>query len=131
MLSNTLDTSHGLLLEGSLTVPTDNAAPVGLYLEHAPNVGVAIIVRPNGVTEFGPMREDGSEFKAENRVDRQATFTGEVPFRLLMKGSLLEFYLNDHLMQCWRLPSNSTGRIGLIGPQVNAIRDLKAWNSLP
>ena len=114
MLDNALDTNHGLVLEGTLDVPTARDGPVGLYLEYAASAGVAIIVRPGGVTELGPMRQDGSGFRPETRVDRQATFAGAVQFRLLLKGSLFEFYLNDHLVQCWRLPTSATGRIGLI-----------------
>ena len=131
MLPDTLDASRGLVLEGTLTVPTDKAGSVGLYLEHAAKAGVAILVRPGGVTEFGPMQQDGSHFKPESRVDRQAAFAGAATFRLLLKGSLFEFYLNDHLMQCWRLPGRATGRIGLIRPQPAAIRGLKAWYSRP
>jgi hypothetical protein len=127
MLDNRLDAKHGLVLEGTLTVPADTAAPVGLYLEHLAGVGVAIVVRHGGVIDLGPMRQDTAEFTLQNRVDRQAAFSGAMPFRLLLKGSLLEFYLNDQLMQCWRLPQSATGRIGLIRPQVDAIRDLKAW----
>jgi hypothetical protein len=49
-------------------------------------------------------------------------------FRLLLKHSLLEFYLNDILIECYSLPDWATGRIGLIhgGPKPS-VRILKAW----
>jgi hypothetical protein len=46
-------------------------------------------------------------------------------FRLLLKHSLLEFYLDDILIECFSLPQDATGRIGLIG--AGAVRVLGAW----
>ena len=55
-------------------------------------------------------------------------FPALAPFRLLVKGSLLEFYLNDILIECFSLPAEATGRIGLIGGgKSNSHSDLKAW----
>ncbi len=36
--------------------------------------GTAILVRAGGITEIGPMRADGSGFKAGRRVDREWKF---------------------------------------------------------
>jgi len=49
-------------------------------------------------------------------------------FRLLLKHSLLEFYLNDILIECYSLPGKTSGRIGLIsGDQPAAVELHKAW----
>jgi hypothetical protein len=69
------------------------------------------------------MLADGSGFKVEKRVDREMTFGKPAAFRLLLKHSLLEFYLDDVLIECFSLPGNATGRIGFIGTAT----DLKAW----
>jgi hypothetical protein len=45
---------------------------------------------------------------------------------LALKGWLLEFYLDDILMDCYSLPSWATGRLGLIGGP-NRPTDLRAW----
>ena len=45
-------------------------------------------------------------------------------FRLLLKHSLLEFYLDDLLIECFSLPEPATGRIGVVGftRDMNAVR---------
>ena len=49
-------------------------------------------------------------------------------FRLLLKDSLLEFYLDDILIECFSLPARATGRLGLItGGDPGAIGTLRAW----
>ena len=48
-------------------------------------------------------------------------------FRLLLEHSLVEFYLNDVLIECYSLPAAATGRIGLIG-NAGAIQALRAWH---
>ena len=59
---------------------------------------------------------------------REWAFGRTARFRLLLKGSLVEFYLDDLLMQCYSLPQMATGRIGLIqGGHNGAIDDLRAW----
>jgi hypothetical protein len=44
----------------------------------------------------------------------------------------LEFYLDDILIECFSLPADATGRIGLIrGSDSRAIGNLKAWHARP
>ena len=82
---------------------------------------------PTGVSESGPMKADGTGFKAEKRVDREMAFGSPAAFRLLVRGSLIEFYLDDILIESFALPANSTGRIGLINAE-DTMGTLKAWN---
>ena len=50
------------------------------------------------------------------------------PFRLLVRQSLLEFYLNDRLVQCYSLPERSSGRLGLVVESGHArFEELRAW----
>ena len=47
---------------------------------------------------------------------------------LLFRHSLLEFYLDDILMECYSLPTEATGLVGLI--QVDsrtAVGNLRTW----
>jgi hypothetical protein len=82
-----------------------------------------------GAAELGSIRANGTEFKAEKRVDREMTFGRPATFRLLLKETLLEFYLDDILIECFTLPADATGRIGLIrGSDSRAIGELKAWH---
>ncbi len=108
MLENVLDVEQGTILEGNLMLPG------GLYIQCEEDQGSAIMVDANGVAELGPMKADGSGFESEKRVDREMSFGEPVAFRLLLEHSLLEFYLDDILIECFSLPAKATGRIGLI-----------------
>jgi hypothetical protein len=129
MLGSHFASRNGLVLEGTMAIPTlANEPRPGLYLDCGREAGLGILVGPGGVTELGPMRPDGSEFHAETRVDRQTPFGPKAAFRLLLKGSLLEFYLDDHLIQCWRLPAECNGRMGLLRSNSDAVSAVKAWH---
>ena len=129
MLDAELNVEDGVILEGTLALPEAEAAkPVGLYVEYAAGQGGAILVRAGGVSELGPMRGDGAGFKREKRVDRQMDFGKKPSFRLLLKHSLLEFYLSDVLIECYSLPGRATGRVGLLlGGRKGAVGISKAW----
>jgi hypothetical protein len=126
MLQTRLDGDRGVILEGTLALPETNDQPRrGLYVECGKDSGAAILVNAAGGTELGTMRADGSGFKAEKRVDREMAFGKPAKSRLLLKHSLLEFYLDDILIECFSLPQNATGQMGLIG--TDGIRQLSAW----
>jgi hypothetical protein len=128
MLDCKLDASYGFVLEGTLQLPKPLGAPRGLYVEHGRNTGMAILFDYSGRAEFGPIRPDGTGFKSEKSVDRETRFGAPARFRLLVRGVLVEVYLDDFLIECHSLPSPATGRIGLIrGDQGSSIRELKAW----
>jgi len=49
-----------------------------------------------------------------------------------MQGELLEFYLDDILIECFSLPKAATGRIGVLpGGEASAVTDLRAWQAPP
>ena len=123
------DVASGIIVEGVLPLPASNdAKPSGIYIEHGKDTGTAILVSAAGAAEIGPMAADGSGFKAENRIDREMAFGPAPRFRLLLKHSLIEFYLNDILIQCYSLPAPATGRLGLIrGGAKGAATELKSW----
>jgi len=126
MLETPLDVDKGVILEGTLALPETHEQPRrGLYIECGKDSGAAILVNAAGGAELGTMRADGSSFKAEKGVDREMAFGKPARFRLLLKHSLLEFYLDDILIECFSLPQNATGRMGLIG--TDAVRQLSAW----
>lgn len=129
MLENVFDTNRGVIIEGTLSIPdSNNISSVGFYIECVGNQGSAIMVGANGVTELGSMQIDSLGFISEKHVDREIAFSRTARFRLLLKHSLIEFYLDDILIECFSLPANSTGKVGLIrGFDHNPIMDLKAW----
>jgi len=129
MIEPEFDPRRGLVLEGTFKLPASRESPpVGLFLAQGNDSGTAILVHAGGVTELGPMRADGTGFKAEDRIDREWPFGPTVRFRLLLKGSLIEFYLEDLLIDCYSLPRNASGRIGILhAGDPAAITALKAW----
>jgi len=108
------DTRSGIVLEGKMPVPSV------LTLECTGGKKAEIRVGTGGVTELGSVT--GGSFKREKRVDRQFPFGETARFRLLLRYSLLEFYLDDILIECFSLPDAATGRIDLGGAT-----DVRAW----
>ena len=86
----------------------------GDHIEREQDQGSATLVRDNGATELGPMKADGSGFEPEKQADRDISFGKSANFRLLLKNSLLEFYLDDILIECFSLTAKAAGQIGLI-----------------
>ncbi len=129
MLENRLDVDQGVILEGTLAVPKSKDSPLnGLYIKCEEDQGSAILVGFDGVVDLGAMQADGSDFESEKHVDREMSFGKQVSFRLLLKHSLLEFYMDDILMECFSLARKATGRVGLIqGSGQDAVKDIRAW----
>ena len=129
MLQNAFDVEQGVILEGTLVLPRpEDSERRGLFIECGENSGVAVLLDGRGVAELGPMQADLTGFQPEKHVNREMNFGPSAPFRLLLKHSLMEFYLNDILIECFSLPQKATGRMGLIpAGDPAAITALKAW----
>ncbi len=130
MLGNTFKVADGLILEGTVSLAGQSEDRRGLYVECIGNVGVAVLLDGAGKAEIGPIEPDGTGFKAEEKVDREMTFGRPAKFRLLVKHSLIEFYLDDVLIECYSLPQDASGRIGLMGGR-EAFGELHAWLVTP
>ena len=127
MLGNSFHVKRGTILEGALRLPEDkDAQRRGVYIECVNNRGSAVLVDSAGVAELGLMQADGTGFKVEKRVDREMKFANPAKFRLLLKGSLMEFYLDDILIESFALPAEASGRIGVIN-SADTLGTLKAW----
>ncbi len=113
-------------VEGTLGVPAGPGdPPAGLAIECHGDAGAALLVHAGGRAETGTTQADGTGFKPEKIVDRELPYAAPARFRLLLKHSLLEFYLDDVLIECYSLPQSATGRIGCLGG--DAVRVLSAW----
>lgn len=123
MIEQIIDAVNVLVIEGTLTIPSSCEESAVLYIETSEGLGTSILVGPRGVTELGEMGEDGNTFQSESRVDRQYPFGKTAHFRMIVFRDLLEFYLDDILIQCHSLPAAATGRFGLIG----GVTDVAAW----
>jgi hypothetical protein len=132
MLENRLDVDHGLVLEGSfrdLKAGRFLAVSQGLYIEQAPGRGTAIMIAPPRITQIGAMTAENKQFRMESFVNRAEGYGPNPKFRLLLRNSQLEFYINDRFIQCYSMPGNATGRIGIIhNGDPETIGEVRAWN---
>lgn len=126
MAQEILDTRAGVVLEGTVQLPKPDAKAdlPGLYVECGDKHGAAILVGAKGVTQFGLMHP---ETIVEDTMAREWPFGESVRFRLLLRESVLEFYLDDVYIQSYSMPGEATGRIGLLG--ADAISDWVAWQA--
>lgn len=127
VLDGDWDTTAGVILEGTVDLPSpESPQPAGLFLGSRGGGGVAVLVGEGGVTRMGPISDDGSGFAAEETIDREMAFPPRARFRLLLKHSLVEFYLDDILIQCYSMPDRADGRLGVLGG-MGRVGDLRAW----
>jgi len=125
MIDAKFDSEGGIIIEGLLTMPeSKNSNPVGIFISCGEDSGSSVRVYAGGRCEFGEMNADFSGWDAVISVDREMDFGLQSRFRLLLKGSLMEFYMNDILIECYSLPAKATGRIGFMGN----ISEVKIWN---
>lgn len=126
-LEPVLDARRGFVVEGTVHLPKDaSAAPVGLVLAQRGEQRTMMRVRAGGIVEIGLMPPDG-RFVAENTLDRAWSFGATARFRLLVQGTLTEFYLDDLLIQCYSLPRRADGRVELSSSE--AFEDVRAWHA--
>ena len=131
LLANHFDFDRGVVLEGHMQVqaPARRWSGIGLYVEEdaRAGLGTALLVETRGKTEIGALR-DGRSFLPDDVLQLGILDGQECPFRLLIRQSLLEFYLNDQLVQAYSLPDRATGRLGLVFESGRVVFEgLQAW----
>ncbi len=94
----------GLILEGTL------ALPGSLFIGTQGEAGVSISVDTDATTIIGPAAQDGVLANCEEEVNREISLGPCPRFRLLLRHTMLEFYLEDLLVQCYTMarPMNGT-----------------------
>ena len=131
MADTEVDAEGGVVIEGQITLPAANQHETewpGLYIEYDAGQGSYIQVGASAVTHFGLTAESGDPSEREDVMARAWPFGSSVRFRTLLKASVMEFYLDDLLIQSYSLPAAATGRIGLLNP-ANGIADVQVWNA--
>jgi hypothetical protein len=78
--------------------------------------------------QFGEIKADGSGFKVLQTATRDLDLSPVLKFRVVMKGDMMELYVNDYLMNLKRM--NCNGQIGFIGADnTTAFKNIKVWQS--
>jgi hypothetical protein len=131
LLPGRFDLERGLFLEGDLQVwaPAGRSSGIGLYIEEnaRDNRGTALLAQTSGRTEIGALQH-GRRFIPDDVLPLGISSGQRSHFRLLVRRSLLEFYLRDRLVQCYSLPESCSGRVGLVFEAGRAaFSNLRAW----
>lgn len=145
-LDTTFDLQKGAILEGTVNASTVNSGCTAGFVFDEGNGGSMAIQLDIGApdqreTHIGKLRKgtDGTfEFVSEDVTGKYcATVTGienckEHTFRLLVRLSVFELYIDDLLMQTY-IYKPSGGKVGFLSRNAEVVfSDLKAWSmSLP
>ncbi len=139
-LDTAFDLQSGVILEGTLRGTTAGEQPAaGLVFDEGNEQSMAVLLGlglPEArQTHVGRLvtQNGESQFDSEDVTGKcSATVTGLDPgrehhFRLLLRLSLFEFYVDDRLMQTHAYRPAS-GRLGFVARKARLdVRDLKAW----
>ena len=125
------DIEQGVVLEGLMEIhqPPKRWSGIGIYVEHNAqhHRGTGIMLETRGYTEIATM-DNGGSFTPVYRAEIGVEDGKKHFFRLLLRKTMFEFYLDDLLVQCYSLPERPTGKIGLIFESGRAIfEELRAW----
>ena len=130
IMTDQLDITQGVISEGTLRLPNSvDDQPAGLYL-YIDSGGYAVQVNSDGVVEMGLMDLFSDSLEVKHTANREWSFNETVSFRMLVRRGMLEFYMDDHFMECWTMecPDAMSIRLGVIGdPQDSPVRDLNIW----
>ncbi|MCX6924435.1 MAG: hypothetical protein NT154_14655 [Verrucomicrobia bacterium] len=125
------DFVSGVVLEGTLQIQTAGATPgrCGIYIEETAGLGTAVMVGTDGQSQLGVLKLDGAKsFEPDDYVQAGITPGRKHAFRMLTRQYMLEFYLDDRLIQCYSMPERATGRICFVAHGGRAVAGgLKAW----
>lgn len=111
------EASAGVVLEGTIELPGS------LSICHDDGSKTKILVSRGGLTQIGTEQQDETGFSCEERVDREVSFGASPRFRLLLNHTMLEFYLNDFLIQCYTMDKTPDGVIAH-----QSVSDLRLWH---
>lgn len=139
LLKRSFDIQRGIILEGSMKIESVNkhSGGIGIFIEEEKEKlhGTAVMAQAGGKTEIGPLKVSflheyvyTSSFGPDDVIDGSIIAGKDNKFRLFLRRTMLEFYINDVLIQCYSLPGIPTGRIGLVFESCRVcFKDFKAW----
>jgi len=108
------DPQNGAVLSLSCRVEPDKGrmGAVGIWLGHG-DKRTAFLMETRGRTVIGELTDHGS-FKGLNETERGLCAGARHHVKILMRYSLAELYLDGKLVQCYSLPDDLDGTMGLV-----------------
>jgi hypothetical protein len=115
----------GMVIEGTIPVPTDDEELVGIYFEvEVQHVGdhvwLAVLVGRGGTLRTGIIDPMDNTFEELDSVARPHSFGKPACLRLLVRGAVVEVYLADILLQGVTMPLLPTGKMGFVSRHLHA-----------
>lgn len=130
VLDKKLDLRRTHVIEGTLEAASlQSAGDVrrGIFFDHGNGGGQCLLLSREAV-QFGEIKADGSDFKVRHTARRDLDLGPVLNFRLVIRGDMMELYVNDYLMNLKRVKWN--GQVGLVGADKDAaFKDIKVWES--
>lgn len=110
-----LNWERGAILEANLTL-TDSTGPlsgVGFFIEGKPHeTGTLLLAQSDGRLSMGPY--DGYSFKPEYSPPSAIPLRQSAHWKLLLRDTFVELYVDDAFVQCHTLPHAPSGRAGFV-----------------
>ena len=130
MLDAKLNLSRTHVIEGTLggiQPPQPAGGKHGIFFEQGDGLGQCLLLARDAV-RFGEIKADGSDLKILQTSNRDMDLGPVLKFRLVIKGDMMELYVNDYLMNLKRVRCN--GRIGFMGADdAGAFKSIRVWQS--
>jgi hypothetical protein len=142
MFPNKFNLSEGVVFEGTMTIPSRLSGwsgAAGIFIEEEGGTqGTAILNQTvncaddqiRGLIAIGIIKKQAKDnWDLDDRIATGINVK-QGRFRLLLRGSLLEYYINDLLARAYSLPERTySGRLGLIVADADVhFADLRAWS---
>lgn len=109
------DFESGVIIDADISVePYDDRTPsAGIFLEsEVPWGGTNFVLNSDGRFEVGA--SNGYSFRNEDGKEATRLDSRGAHFRLIVRKTYTELYVDDELIQCFALDSVSQGRVGFI-----------------
>ena len=130
MLDTKLDLSRTHVIEGTVGEVSLRAAgggKHGIFFDQGNGQGRCLLLAREAV-QFGEIKADGSGFKVRQTSSRDLDLGAVLKFRLVIRGDMMELYVNDYLMNLKRVSCN--GQIGFMGADdAGAFKNIMVWQS--
>ena len=99
----------------------------GLFFDQGNGTWHCLLFASDAV-RFGEIKADGSSLKVLQTSSRDMDFGSSLSFRLVIRGDMMELYVNDYLMNLKRVKCDR--QIGIMGgDSAGSVKDIRVWQS--